>query len=325
MRKGRLWLCAALLAVLPAGRPLSFAAVQEAPVLSGMEQPVGEGTVQAGSEEEGTADAARRSLLSCAYYEEASFLQSVDGAQPYPAEGRLRAGVVPHHLLAGRMIAAFFARAAQDETHYESVILVGPSHYPVPDRMITAYSGWQTPFGTLENDRTFTRRLVENGRIAAMADEAAMEKDHALAGLIPYVRYYLPDAAVSTVLIQNTAPSSRVEALAGEISAYLREKPALLVCSVDFSHYLMPDAAAERDGQTRRALESYDYAAVSRFTDSNVDSPPALTVFLKNAESYGPVRFFDHGASDTILSLPLTDPIYQDGTTTYFILGAVEE
>ena len=264
-------------------------------------------------------------LLSCRYYEEASFLQSVDGAKPYPAGGELVAGVVPHHLLAGRMIASFFARAAGEETPYESVIFVGTSHYPTKNRLTTAESGWQTPFGTLDNDREFTRRLLEDGRIAASAEAPAMENDHAISGLIPYAAYYLPGVPVSMVLIQNTVDSGRVEALAQAVSEYQKERRALLICSTDFSHYLLPEEAALCDGQTRRAIEEYDYAAISRFTDRHVDSPPTLAIFMKTAQPYGPVHFFDHSSSERILSVPLTDPLFSEGTTSYFVLGALSQ
>lgn len=313
----------ALLSAPAEGKPAAGAPLPFSPVLSDTRG-------QQKQQEEASPSmpfrkAAAAPLLSCSYYEEASFLRSVNGIQPYSGKGDLRAGVVPHHLLAGRMIAAFFARAAQNGTPYESVILIGPSHYPTKDQVITAYGGWKTPFGALENNSEFTRRLTENGRIAAMADEAAMQADHAVAGLIPYVKYYLPAVSVSAVLLQNTAEDARIEALSEEIAGYLREKRALLVCSIDFSHYLMPEQTARHDGETRRALESYDYAAVSRFTDDNVDSPHSLKVFMKNAEIFGAVHFFDHSSSDRILALPLGDPVYQEGTTSYFILGALQQ
>ncbi len=319
-------LAACLLLALPAASPsertkhgLPSPAAQENSEAPGTGKQAGPPTAAFGAAVSGVS----APLLSCGYYEEASFLQSVNGIEAYPAKGDLRAGVVPHHLLAGRMIAAFFARAAQNETPYESVILVGPSHYATQNRITTARAGWKTPFGTLDNNLEFTRRLTENGQIAAAADEAAMEKDHAIAGLIPYVQYYLPGVCVSMVLLQNTAEEERVQALASEIAGYLKEKRALLVCSIDFSHYLMPEQTAQRDEETRRAIEEFDYIAVSHFNDDHVDSPHSLKVFMKNAEAFGQVHFLDQSSSDRILKLPPGDPVYQEGTTSYFVLAAL--
>lgn len=323
--------CAAPPAGFQAGEASSFPALEEMSgaegaadaVPSAPETPEQALEQEQGQAPEGQREGGKGALLSCSFYEEGSFLQSVDGAKPYPAQGELVAGVVPHHLLAGRMIASFFARAAQEAPSYESILFVGTSHYPTKNGLTTAWSGWQTPFGTLENDQEFTRRLIEDGRIAASAEKQAMENDHAIAGLIPYAGYYLPGVPVSMVLIQNTADSRRIDALAQAVAGYQRERRALLICSTDFSHYLLPEQAALCDEQTQRAIEGYDYAAISRFTDSHVDSPPTLAVFMKTAQPYGPVRFFDHSSSDRILAVPLTDPLFSEGTTSYFVLGAL--
>lgn len=263
-------------------------------------------------------------LLSCDYYDEASFRRSVREARPYETNGALIAGVVPHHLLAGRLIASFFATAAENGEEYESVVFVAPSHYPTAQRAVTSLGGWQTPFGVVENDRTITEALM-GGKLAAKADEYNMQLDHAVSGLIPYVKYYLPGAKVSAVLLQNRLEPERVEALAKRLLALSQEKKILLVCSVDFSHYLAPERAALHDEQTRAALAAFDYQTIAGFSDSNMDSPQSITVFLRylQGRGAGEVRFFDHSSADRILGLPPGDPAYQEGVTTYFILGGV--
>ena len=119
------------------------------------------------------------------------------------------------------------------------MVFVAPSHYPTAQRAVTAQSGWQTPFGVVENDRMITETLM-GGTLAARADEDNMQLDHAVSGLIRYVKYYLPGAKVAAVLLQNRLEPERVEALAKRLLALSQEKKILLVCSVDFSHYLTP-------------------------------------------------------------------------------------
>lgn len=259
-------------------------------------------------------------LLQCDYYREDEFLRSVAGAKSYDLGGELIAGVVPHHLLASQLIASFFQTAAQGD--YETVVFVAPSHYPTSERAVTSLLSWQTPYGICENDAQLTRRLMDSG-LRARVDDANMQLDHAVSGLIPYVKYYLPDAQVSAVLLQNRLEPQRAEALAGELLRLSEEKKLLLICSVDFSHYLTPREAAAQDAVTRRALEEMDIPSIQRFSDSNMDSPQSVTVFLEYLMGRGveEVTFFDHSSADRILGLSQSDPLYQEGVTTYFILG----
>lgn len=261
--------------------------------------------------------------LRCDYYEQAGFLKSVGQARAYPLKGELLAGVVPHHLLAGSMIASFFQTAAAGQ--YETVVFVAPSHYPTENRVITALGGWQTPWGVLENDLSVTNSFLKNGQIGARADEANMQLDHAVTGLAPFVKYYLPDVKVSALLLGNRLEQERVEAVASALYALSRSKRLLVVASADFSHYLTPSQGRERDAITRKALEELDYRAIAGFDDKNVDSPQALTVFLRYMElsGVGGVTFLENASAEAFLGLPQGDPLYAQGITTYFTLAAV--
>ena len=277
---------------------------QDAPAPSKQEAPAGAGASLGEQVTLGESGAAGGRLLTCDYYSEESFLRSVREAQPYETDGALIAGVVPHHLLAGRLIASFFATAAESGAEYESVVFVAPSHYPTAQRAVTNLSGWQTPFGVVENDRMITEALM--------------------GGTLAYVTYSLPGATGSAELLQNRLEPERVEALAKRLLALSQEKKILLVCSVDFSHYLTPERAALHDERTRAALAAFDYQTIAGFSDSNMDSPQSITVFLRylQGRGAGEVRFFDHSSADRILGLPPGDPAYREGVTTYFILGA---
>ncbi len=270
--------------------------------------------------------AAPGEYLPCDYYDEETFRRSVTLAEAYPHEGTLCAGVVPHHLLAGEMIASFFAAAAKDGP-YDTVLFVGPSHYPTGAGAVTTRSGWQTVFGPVENDLPLTASLLGDRTLAARVDDENMRLDHAVSGLIPYVGHYLPGAKVSALLLENGLSPARVQAAAERAAAAVSAegKRVLLVCSIDFSHYLMPQEAVLRDEETRRAVEAFDYKTIAHFTDSNMDSPQTMAVFLRSAEAQGvwEVMVFDHSSSDRILEVSSSDPAYREGTTTYFILGAL--
>lgn len=70
--------------------------------------------------------------LQCKYYNEKDFMSSVAAARQKKLDeaesfaGQVVGGIVPHHLLAGKMIAEFFQYISQDPP--DTVIIVAPNH-----------------------------------------------------------------------------------------------------------------------------------------------------------------------------------------------------
>ncbi len=266
-------------------------------------------------------------LLTCDFYVKAEFDRAISLAKPYElSPGILKAGVIPHHLLAAPLIASFLEASAQ-QGDFDTVIIIGPSHYPTANKVITSYCGWQTPFGTVLNDSEIVERLVSNIGISAVADDDNMQLDHAATGLVPFIKYYLPDVKIAACLLSNKLEKEREEELAKELFRLSREKNILLLCSVDFSHTLMPIEAAEHDLQTINAVKNFDYATLSSFSDTNIDSPQSIKILLRFLEQLGisKITLLDHSSSDRILKTSLTDPLFYGGTTTYQIYCAMAQ
>lgn len=262
--------------------------------------------------------------ISSVFYNETEFRQTVTQAKKYELKGEVVAGVVPHHLLAGEMIASFFSTVA-DET-YETILFVAPNHNPVNNPIVTTLSDWQTPYGVVKNDTKLTRSFMENGTIRAVADSKIMQEDHAITGLIPYVSYYLPDVSVTGLLIKNGTSWQQLEAMVELALKASENKKVLLIASVDFSHYLMPERAKICDEETRQAILMFDEKSITSWGDEHMDSPESIRIFLKYAQARSAVwHEWDHDSADKILGLPLTDPLYADGITTYFIWSAMKE
>lgn len=266
--------------------------------------------------------------LRCLYYERELFLGAMAAPRSYQSEGRLAAGMVPHHLLASDMIAGFFRLAAEDAQGYDTVLFVSPSHFPenCGSDVVTAGGSWQTPYGLVENDAAVTDRLLQNTAIGAEDNPAALEADHGVAGLVPFVAYYLPGAKVASCLLSNKLDRNRLAAVRGQIADICAGGRVLLVASVDCSHYLFPEEAALRDIETAEAIESMDLQRILSFSDANIDSPQALTTFVQSAQTAGAqLRQLDHSSSAEKLPHAISNPIYQEGITTYLVYAAFTE
>lgn len=266
--------------------------------------------------------------MRCLYYERDAFLKSVGGAAAYAVQGELFTGMVPHHLVAADMIAGFFAMAAGQAKSYDAVVVVSTSHFTknCNSDVVTANAGWETPYGQVPPAASAVQAVLQDVMVKAEDNPVALEADHGVGGLMPYISYYLPGVPVAGILIANTLAAERLEALRGVLAQVCAQQNVLLVFSIDCSHYLMPEEAAERDSETRRAIESFDVEACKRFTDSNVDSPQGLVLFLSAVrELGGDLNFLDGSSSYEKLSYGIQNPAYKDGITTYLVYAGTRK
>ena len=264
-------------------------------------------------------------LLRCLYYD-GQVEKGIADPCRYEISGRLAAGMVPHHLLASDMIAGFFELAARQEEPVDRVLIVSPSHFPenCTGDLITARAGWETPYGKVAPDEEMIRAILEDPAAAAVKEPEALEADHGGAGLIPFIKYYLPNARVTVCLLANTLSTRQLEAFQAVVLEQMEKERILVVASADCSHYLTPEEAALRDAETAQAIETMDFPRIFSFGDGNVDSPQSVSTFLRAAEALGtePVQL-DHASSPDKLPHAPSHPRYQDGITTYSVYAAV--
>lgn len=268
-----------------------------------------------------TAEAPREAypLLDCNFYIERDFRVYTASPEEYDISGELLCGTVPHHLTGGQLISSFFYTAAQNRGDIDTIIIVGTKHYKDGGAFVTSKCGWQTPFGIMENDTEATARLMDAG---AAEQDTSMEEDHAAAALIPFAKYYFPEAKVSAVLVGADADKKVPEKLSAALTGLYGEKNILTVFSVDFSHYLQPSDTAAHDEETRRAVLAGDLSAVSAMTDSNMDSPYCIGTFMRLTEALGGnIAELDHSNSLEMSGLPYSAAAFPEGLTSYFVFG----
>lgn len=228
----------------------------------------------------------------------------------------LREGVVPHHLLAGRLIADFMA--ALEPQQPELIILVGPNHYNNGSKIITGYANWQTPEGTVETKEEVVRALVEKG--AAVLDEDTLAHEHSIGVVLPFLRHYLPQAKVAPLILHHGVTLAEADGLLDVLEPFLQEG-AVLVASVDFSHYLIRSQAEEMDHRTLQVIRRFDYETLFHLNSDYLDSPASIALILRAAQRRDRQDFtvFAHTNSGEILKNDSSE------TTSYFTGGFLEK
>jgi len=210
------------------------------------------------------------------FFDEWSFFRAVNAPRDIKSvfARKVRGGIVPHHLLASGIIADFFSRLRSEKP--DTVILLGPNHEERGDfPALTSEYGWQTTFGLVEPDQAVIKTLIEDG--VARADEDALPQEHAVSALMPFLEHYLPQTRVVPVILSRFMSADEMEALASSLQSLITEN-MIVVSSVDFSHYLSADQAAENDELTLKIIKDFDYGQMLRLQSDFLDSPAAIVI-----------------------------------------------
>lgn len=269
---------------------------------------------------------ANSQFLRCKHYNEKEFTKSINSLSGHAVRtspldistdtgsGSILGGIVPHHLLAGRLIADFFHELAQDPP--ETVIVLGPNHDLTGVRKIhTSSTAWASPFGTLDAALHLTDMLVTEAG-AAQNDEL-FENEHSVSSLIPYIKYYLPDAQIVPVLLHGSYTTEESKKLGSILARMITDDPGtIVIASTDFSHYLDVARADEMDAVTLEAILSWDLEALSRMGSDNLDSVPSIITLLTAMDA---VRARDIDVTAHSNSSRITGSGY-DYTTSYFTM-----
>ena len=223
------------------------------------------------------------------FFNEATFFEAVRAVESAPRlEGPVAGGIIPHHWLAGHLITAFFRGLAAGDAP-ETVVLVGPNHPNAGRaRILTSDLPWATPFGIVEPDQEWIRALIDSGLVKI--ESPVLTTEHAVAGIMPAIKYYLPEARVVPIILSGDLAPSEARRLSEALVAGWKES-TVLIAAVDFSHYLVQSEAERYDALTLDALRAFDTAALFTFDNRYLDSPPSIAVLMEAMMELGADEF----------------------------------
>jgi|GEM_PF-124874 AmmeMemoRadiSam system protein B len=206
------------------------------------------------------------------------------------------AGVIPHHLLAGDMIAEFFANL--EKYDYDTVILLGPNHFNAgTGKIISSAEDWQTPYGILSADQDILEKLTGSGEVDI--EENVFPQEHSIYSEVAFIKKTFPRAKFLPLVLRPNLSSAEAEKLARALFEISSEKKVLLISSTDFSHYKTGTEAQADDFNSLKILKNNSLDLVYSMA---VDSPPATYVLMKYADLAG-VDFVElNNSNSAILS-----------------------
>jgi len=193
--------------------------------------------------------------------------------------------LIPHHLVAAREIASLVSAVPKPSMVY----LVVPDH-----------------FGACKNPFC----------------EGPVEGEHAVTGLVPFLqRAWGTDVKIIPIMVRPDATEEKMSALTSTIIAALqKDKDALLVDSIDASHYQPAEVADFHDELTQDVISSLADKEVGR---TEIDAPAVLRVALRTARDLGLGNVTIHAHTNSLRLMQAQ--ISQDSTSHFLVSFAPGE
>jgi len=175
-----------------------------------------------------------------------------NNTQPFIASG-----VVPHHLLAEKIIQNFFEYVFSKENP-ESIILLSPDHFNsgslCKKTSFITLEFRTKDFKTLKVDSFLLKNLIEKADFCFNNSFVGLE--HGITNLLPYIKNYSPNTKILPILIPSNISEKQIISLTEAINSIGSSK-TIIIASVDFSHYLPPSVAEFHDTKSIRTLINF--------------------------------------------------------------------
>ena len=242
------------------------------------------------------------------------FISTVSGFGESSGENSIIAGVVPHHLLAKEIIEDFFSYIAGLERHPGTIILLSPDHFNsalLNEDISFITVDWESDykeFGHISLDTGLLKELTIKHNIRK--NYSAVLSEFGITNLLPFIKKYLPKAKVVPLLIPEDISREQLDYLVYSIHK-MSSPNTIMIASVDFSHYLPPEAAAFHDTKSIRVLLNFEE---EKFENIEVDSWQSLyaaRLFAKLREGEKPTVIAHKNSVDFL-------PYDMNSTTSYF-------
>ncbi len=159
-------------------------------------------------------------------------------------ERRIKGIVSPHagYMYSGPVAAHGFAALAEDGFP-EVFVILGPNHHGVGSGIAITTHDFETPLGVMRNDKELALKMRKD-----LIDDSmlAHRHEHSIEVQLPFIQYFSEKCTFVPVsmMMQDSKSALRVGQIIREA---IGERDAVVIASTDFSHYISPEQAKEKD------------------------------------------------------------------------------
>ncbi|MBU4315453.1 AmmeMemoRadiSam system protein B, partial [Patescibacteria group bacterium] len=169
------------------------------------------------------------------------------------------------HLVVADEIAKVFETIGSREA--DTVIILSPNHFAQGiSPLQTTYGSWETYYGSVEAGSDIIDELTGEIEVLRIEDNT-FENEHGVSSIVPFVAKSFPDAKLVPLVIDESLSSEDCIALVQAIQKHAPD--AVVIASIDMSHYMPLYAQEFHDEITLRALESASTQDIALEIDAN--------------------------------------------------------
>lgn len=181
-------------------------------------------------------------------------------------ESVIRGIILPHHDLAKEIFHSSLLRLKEKQIP-STIVIFGTNHYFAEGPTFTTTSNIQDKY-------RFENILVNNDRI---------KKEHSIQTLLPYLNEYFPNATTIPIIVSSIYEMERLDEMSNSLIKVL-PKDTLYIASVDFSHNSTVESGLNKNKESIESISTFNYQKILDYHDDHMDSPVAISVFMKTME-----------------------------------------
>lgn len=187
--------------------------------------------------------------------------EAVDGylarVKKEPVSGKITALIVPHAGYRYCAQVAAYAYKQVEGMEFDTVVLVGPSHYAqFPGASVYDSGVYRNPLGDVEVDSAIAKQLMDESGVIKFRHRVHVP-EHSIENQIPFLQRTLSEFKIVPILMQDFSKEN-CDMLSTALVNVLKGKKALLIASTDMSHYPVYDEAVKADKFTVSAIETLE-------------------------------------------------------------------
>ncbi|MFH1564521.1 MAG: AmmeMemoRadiSam system protein B [bacterium] len=210
------------------------------------------------------------------FFDTKFFNQAIEKSSNSKNNKDIKAVIIPHHLIASEIIADILRQSQNDSI--KDIAIIGPSHEDLgPTTIICANAIWQTPLGQVQTNSELAGKFLADLKLHD--NPSSFLNEHSIGAIIPFVKNYYPKARVLPILFNSTASIKDAKDVADWFNQNLDDN-ALIVFSIDFSHYLKEYNAKNNDEVVKNLITSRDINKIINLNSDYLDSPAALVTAI---------------------------------------------
>ncbi len=212
-----------------------------------------------------------------------------------------KALIIPHHLIALDSIEVALASLQSEIASPSAIILITPNHYETGSSTIT----------TTPNAFQFLTNLH---LLDPSINQEILRNEHAVNDTVPLLDQHFPHTPVIPLVLSTRLSQDQITQLLPILQSALSHR-AIIIGSIDFSHYLSLSEADKHDEITYQLILKRDYDQIRVLGNDHLDAPQVLELVLKTMDQVGAmgVEKLSHTNSGRIANNPLAP------TTSHFI------